>query len=121
MRFFDADKDVKESRVVDHVYIDGKYGWMAHTLLLGDEENEAEACPYALDSAKNETDLKRMIDHYSAEHGVCQHQHKPKGAWDSQRERIRAKLANKAGLLRRLGCHPCGLDGDCATGSGDDV
>jgi len=35
---------------------------------------------------------------------------KPKGAWDSHRERIRGKLAKKMSMLRRLGCHPFGLD-----------
>lgn len=108
MRFFDADTNINLWSTASTST--RNTGWMAHILLLGDEENKAEASPYALDNSKNETDLKRMIDHYSAERGVCQHQHKPKGARDSQRERIRAKLANKVRVLRRLGCHPSGLD-----------
>ena len=41
--------------------------------MLGDEENEAEACPYALDSLKNETDLKRMIDTLTRDPIVREH------------------------------------------------
>ena len=34
--------------------------------------------------------------------------------WDPHRDRIRRKLANKTGLLRRLGCYPEGLDSGTA-------
>jgi len=66
MCFFDGDDDVKEERVIDHVFEDENYGWMARTLLLGDEGNKDEACAYALETGANETEMKRMIDKYSA-------------------------------------------------------
>ena len=68
------------------------------------------AIPYAIDTQKNETDMKKMIDKYDAKHKITQENRKIRDPWDSQRERIRRKLANKVGRLRRLGCHRKGLD-----------
>ena len=58
--------------------------------------------------------MKRMIDAYNLAHGVSQADEKPKSAWDPHRQHIRSKLAKKASMLRRLGCHPYGLDGTAA-------
>ena len=52
------------------------------------------AIPYAIDTQKNETDMKKMIDKYDAKHKITQENRKIRDPWDSQRERIRRKLIN---------------------------
>ena len=94
-RFLDDGKDLEapEERVVSGFYRDDVGRWMARTLLIGDEDNEDGEIPYTVDNSKNETDMKKMIDKYDAEHKITQESRKIRDPWDSQRERIRRKLA----------------------------
>ena len=86
-------------------------GWVRHSRSGAGMIRSQLAERYILEEGRNERDIKRMIEAYNAKHGVGQGGYEnPKGAWDSHRERIRGKLVKKMSMLRRLGCHPYGLD-----------
>jgi len=87
------------------IFDDEKFGWVAET-----KGDDGSINHYGLESARNESDMDRMIAQYSAEYGIAQEDTRFRGAWDLHRERIIRKLASKAAMLRRLGCYPEGLD-----------